>query len=310
LSDMLTHWATFDDCRRLAQIDERIASDFRDVIETEAEEARFGTLTRGGSQWMEPTLRNARERWNERESRERNRRNVAFVLGGLIHQACDRVMKPILSEAANVDWSEIMAAMQASKQVQEARKDDITRTQQASAYFDAEVFRQVYLGGKEAPFSRYFMSDVSPDDDAVERVIRAMFQRTLLSSHTLKPDSEHMEEWLDNLFERVQLLPVKVSRWLHAYNHADPRKAEAFGINTSFYRPDDPAIQAARVLQSGQLPDAGLKRAVLEEGASTCAYGDVLQTGLAYLRAASAFWRGEVPTFAAPNYIKQHSAVA
>ena len=307
---MLTHWASFDDCRRLAQLDEKIAPDFRAVIERRAQEARFGTLTRGGNVWMEPTLRNARDRWREPEHRERNERNVAFVLGGLIHQACDRVMKPILTKAAGHDWSEIMAVMQDSKEVQEAREKDIAETQEASAYFDAEVFRQVYAGGKERPFSRYFMADVTPDDEAFEKVIQAMFQRTVLGSHTLKPDSDHMEAWLDNLFDHLQHLPVKVERWLRVYNHGDPRKAEAIGATTGFYRVDDPLIAAARLLQSGKTPDAALKRKVFDEGASICAYGDVLQTGLVYLREASAFWRGEVATFSAPNYIKQPTPVA
>lgn len=305
MSDMLTHWATFDDCRRLAQLDEQIAPDLRAIMQSRADQARFGTLTRGGSVWMEPTMRNARERWGQPESRERNERNVAFVLGGLIHQACDRVMKPILTKAGGSDWSEIMHAMQDSKEVQEARKDDIARTQEASAYFDVEVFRQVYLNGKEKPFNRYFMADVSPDDEAFEQVIQAMFQRTILSTHTLSPDSAHMEEWLDNLFERVQQLPVKVDRWLKIYNHGDPRKREELGVDTSFYRADDPLIYAARQLQAGKTLDADLKRKVFDQGASTCAYGDVLQTGLVYLRAASAYWRGDVATFSAPNYIKQ-----
>ncbi|MCG6122832.1 MAG: hypothetical protein MEP57_09015 [Microvirga sp.] len=308
MSDMLTHWATFDDCRRLAQIDPKIHPDFREVMEIGAEQARLGTLTRGGSVWMEPTLRNARDSWDQPEARERNQRNVAFVLGGLIHQACDRVMKPILTDAGGSDWSEIMAAMQGPRAVQEARKDDIARTQEASAYFDAEVFRQVYLEGREKPFSRYFMADASPDDEAFEQVIQAMFQRTILSSHTLKPDSEHMEQWLDNLFEKVQHLPVKVSRWLHVYNHGDPRKAEELGIKTRFYRADDPSILAARLLQAGREPDEELKRRVFQDGESACAYGDVIQTGLYYLRSASAFWNGEVQTFAAPNYIKNQAA--
>lgn len=308
MSDMLTHWATFDDCRRLAQIDPNIHRDFKEAMEIGAEQARLGTLTRGGSVWMEPTLRNARDNWNLPEQKERNQRNVAFVLGGLIHQACDRVMKPILTQAGGSDWSDIMAVMQGSRAVQEERKDDIARTQEASAYFDAEVFRQVYMGGKEKPFSSYFMSDVSPDDDAFEQVVQAMFQRTILASHTLKPDSEHMEMWLDNLFDKVQHLPVKVSRWVKVYNHGDPRKAEEFGITTRFYRSDDASIQAARQLQRGHKLDEALKRRVIDDGESVCAYGDVLQTGLFYLRSASAFWGGEVQTFSAPNYIKQQAA--
>ena len=309
MSDMLTHWATFDDCKLLAQHDDQIAPELRQIMLERADQARFGTLTRGGSVWMEPTLRNARERWSQEQHRERNQRNVAFVLGGLIHQACDRVMKPILTKAGGSDWSEIMAAMQGSREQQEERKDDIARTQEASAYFDCEVFRRVYMDGEQQPFNRYFMTPVSPDEEKFEQVIRAMFQRTILATHTLKPDSANMEEWLDNLFERVQQLPVKVERWLKVYNNWDSNKAEQFGVNSDFYRMDDPLIQAARLLQSGKTLDNDLRRRVYDEGASLCAYGDVLQTGLVYLRSASAYWTGQVNTFSAPNYLKSSVSV-
>jgi hypothetical protein len=310
MSDMLTHWATFDDCRRLAQLDDRIVPEFRSAIDKGAEEARFGTLTRGGGIWMEPTLRNARARWNDPAQRTRNERNVAFVLGGLIHQSCDRVMKPILTEAGGADWSEMMAIMQGSREVLQANAEQIARTQEASAYFDAEVFRQVYLGGEQGVLNRFFLAEVSSEGRVFEDVVKAMFQRALMAAHTLKPQDDDMEAWLDNLFDRVQHLPLLIDRWIKVYQHADPRKTEAFGVETTFYRADDPVIRAARLLQAGKTLDAGLKHDVFEKGVSTCAYGDVLQTGLIYLRGASDFWRGDVPTLRAPNYIKQSSRSA
>jgi hypothetical protein len=305
MSDMLTHWATFDDCRRLAQLDETIAPELRASIERGAEAARFGTLTRGGGVWMEPVLRKARARWQTPEESARNERNVAFVLGGLIHQACDRVMKPILTEAGGADWSEMMAVMQASRDVLDANAAQIERTQEASAYFDAEVFRQVYLGGREGAVGTCFLAEMSPEGQGFEAVVRAMFQRSLMAAHTLKPASDDMEAWLDNLFDKVQALPLVIDRWIAVYRNPDPRKVAAFGVRTRFYQSDDPVIRAARSLQAGDALDAELRRKVFDEGASICAYGDVLQTGLSYLRSASGFWRGESQAFTAPNYVRQ-----
>jgi hypothetical protein len=304
MSDMLTHWASFDDTIRLASIDPEVSPDFSYAVNRHHDFARFGTLTRGGGTWMAPTIAAARSHWNEPDRPDKFERNLAFVLGGLVHQACDRVMKPVLTEAGGADWSEMQAVAQGSRAVAAARADEIAASQLASAYFDAEVFRQVYLGGEAEPFNRFFMADMRPAGHNFEDVARAMFQRALLAAHTLKPDTENMDAWLDNLAEKVQLLPVDVERWVEVFRNPDPARLEAYGVRTRFYRVDDPSIQAARTLQEGGSVDRALKREVLEHGASTCAYGGILQTGLAYLRSASSFWRGDSDAFTAPNYVR------
>jgi hypothetical protein len=302
MSDMLTHWASFDDCRRLAQLDEGVTPEFRAVIETGRDFARLGTLSFGGKTWMEPTLRNARLNWRGLGQSGKYERNLAFVLGGLIHQACDGAMKPILSSAIGADWNIMQAVMQKTPDAISRRDRDIAVTQEVSAYFDAEVFRQVYLNGDSEPFSRFFLAEVGEGAREFESVVRAMFQRSLLSSHTLKPDSQNMEEWLDNLFERVQPFYLDVDLWVEVFQRPDPKKIEAYGVRTSFYDEADPTIRAARTLQAGQPLDAELRRRVYQDGVSICGYGEILQLGLRYLRNASAFWRGETDALVAPNY--------
>ena len=39
MSDMVTHWAAYEDCRRLAQLDDKIEPVFREVIESKREVA-------------------------------------------------------------------------------------------------------------------------------------------------------------------------------------------------------------------------------------------------------------------------------
>lgn len=308
MSDMLAHWASFDDIRVLAQLDERIDPVFRRVIDAHRTFARFGSLTFGGTRWMASTLSNARERIDDPEHAGRSERNIAFVLGGLAHQACDRVMKPVLTEAAGTDWSEMQAVMNAGPESIEARAAEVAKTQEVSAYFDAEVFREVYQDGKQEPFTALFLGEPSPQGARLEEVIRAMFQRALLSSHTIKPDFDHMDDWLDRFAERVQPLYLVVERWVEAYQRPDPGKIEEYGVRTRFYDRSDPTIEAARLLQAGRPLGDELHERVYGGGETRCAYGDILQTGLRYLHAASAFWRGETDELTAPNYVSPIAA--
>src|SRR5262249_38683477 len=150
-----------------------------------------------------------------------------------------------------------------------------------SAYFDVEVFRQVYHGGGE-PFTPFFLGETTDAGRAFEAVIRAMYQRSLLSSHTLNPDLDNLDAWLDNLFERVQPLYLNVEEWVRAFNNPDERLIQELGIRTEFYNVEDPSIQMARNLQAGKPVSDALRHKVFEERLSTCAYGQILQLGLQY----------------------------
>jgi hypothetical protein len=49
MSDLLTHWAIFEDLRRLSQHDPAIAPLFASILQEEREFARLGAISRGGS---------------------------------------------------------------------------------------------------------------------------------------------------------------------------------------------------------------------------------------------------------------------
>lgn len=297
MSDMLTHWAAFDDCRRLTQFDESIVPDFRAAIEKDQASARLGTMSFGGKTWMQPLLSKVRENYSA--DNDKASRYLAFALGGLIHQACDRIMKPFLSNAAGSDWSEMQDAMRGGGG---SRSKEIAVTQEVSAYVDAEVFRKVYASGKYAPFSPHFMAELNGTERNFEELVRAMLQRSLLATHTLRPDVANLEAWLDNLFDKVQPLYLDVDLWVKVFNHPDPQKQRTLALSETFYRDDDPAIQAAREIQEKGSLSLALREAVFTRGESTSQYGEVLQLGLSYLRSASAFWRGEAEAVVAPNY--------
>lgn len=302
MSDMLTHWAAFEDCCRLATIDERVEPVFRSALEQQRAAGRLGTLTRLGAKWMQPMLANVRDRWDNTAAAATRARDLAFVLGGLIHQATDNVMKPPLSRAAGGTWSQMQAYLRGTPGTPPVPPEVVEAAHEYSAYLDAEVFRQVYLGGGAEPFSELFMAELSPKGKAFEDFVRALFQRSLLSVHTLNPTVDRMEDWLENLFRTVQPAFVGIDRWVRVYQHPDPQKIEAFGVRTEFYRADDPAIRAARAIQHDKPIDAAARQAAFAQGTYTCYYGHILQTGLEYVHQATRFWRHETPHLVAPNF--------
>ncbi|MBI3970744.1 MAG: hypothetical protein HY332_05595 [Chloroflexi bacterium] len=294
MSDLLVHWAVFDDCRRLAQVDGQIEPLFREWIQTEREAGRLGAVTRGGSRTLGVVLPWARDGWpNDRDDVPRK---VAFVLGALAHASADRLMKPLMSLCAGADWNEIHHRMQGRLAGDADRAgDEAAAMQEISAYYEAHVFRQVYLGGDEEPFNRFLLAaDTTATGRALEEFVRALFQRALLACHTLDPDSDDVQGWLDRLFTTVQPLYLDVDLWVRVFQNPDPAKVERFMVETAFYRADDPAIQVARALQAGRQVDDAYVQAALQPEANQSRYGQSLQTGIRYLRAASAFWRREI----------------
>jgi hypothetical protein len=294
MSDLLVHWAVFDDCRRLAQVDRQIDPLLREWVQSEREAGRLGAVSRGGSRTLAVVLPWARDRWPDASGDAP--RKVAFVLGALTHASADRLMKPLMSRCAGADWNEIHHQMQGRPAVDTGPAEAEARAiQEISAYYEAHVFRQVYLSGAEEPFNRFLLADnATAPGRALEAFVRALFQRALLSCHTLDPDSDDVQGWLDRLFGAVQPLYLDVDLWVQVFQRPEPAKQERFLVETAFYRADDPAIRVARALQAGQPVGAAQVESALRAEANESRYGQALQTGVRYLRAASAFWRREI----------------
>lgn len=296
MSDLLVHWAVYDDCRRLAQHDGGMEPQLREWMQTEREVARLGAVSRGGGRAITVVLPWAREHWARQEEHPDLPRKVAFVLGALAHASADRAMKPLMSYCAGADWNTMHHVMQGRKGTQHEDAGAATAgVQEVSAYYEAHVFRHVYLGGQEEPFNRFLLAanDTAPGR-ALEEFVRALFQRALLACHTIAPDTDNVHQWLDRLFALVQPLYLDVDLWVRVFQRPDPAKQERYLVETAFYRAEDPAIRAARVLQRGDQVGVDQVRRALAPGANASRYGQALETGMRYLRAASAFWRGEL----------------
>ena len=271
MSDLITHWAVFDDARRLAAFDPRIEPLFLDILNETADVARLGALSRGGNWWTGQILRAARE--NQTPDDARWRQKLAYGLGGLLHYPADFEFKALMKRLV--------------KEVPGAT------TREVYAYQDCHVFREVYASGQEQPFSPHFLA---PNDTEagreLELLVRALFQRALLSSHTLAPDRANFDGWLDNLLDKVQPLYVDVGLYVAVWNAPDPQKIAAYEIETAFYGADDLMIQLARRAgNGGQISQSELDEALQNPGQS--GYARALMLGVQVLRDATRFWRGE-----------------
>ena len=105
MSDMLTHWAAFEDCCRLAQLDARIEPEFRRAA-GEPRSRPVGHPARLAPNGCSPCW-GVRDQWNE-ASRDPAGATSPCV-GRLVHQATDNVMKPPLPRAAGGTWSQMQA---------------------------------------------------------------------------------------------------------------------------------------------------------------------------------------------------------
>lgn len=298
MSDMLVHWAIFEDARWLALQDGLIEPVFARFMQEERETARLGALSRAGKMLVPRIIDTARTAQSSAAGLdERMGKKLAYALGGITHYAADVVLKPLMSRLAQAEWNATHHAMQAGNQSAEALKK-AAAIREISAYYDVHVFREVYLEGQEEPFSRFLLAgNPSGPGQALEEFIRALFQQALLSSHTLSPDTENFDAWLDGLLDRVQPLYVDVALYAQVFSSPNPEKMKQYSVTGEFYRSSDPVVLAARAAQRGEhVAQDALDRAVAQ-GANAGGYGQALALAITRLREASQYWNGERSTF-------------
>lgn len=119
--------------------------------------------------------------------------------------------------------------------------------------------------------------------------MRAAFQRALLSSHTLRPDMNDFDSWLDALFDALQPLYIQFALYQNVWEHPDPQKIARYRVETEFWRDDDPVLQMAL---RGAPPTRHELHAALEHPARSH-FGETVRLGVRVLRDASRFWKRE-----------------
>ncbi|HTJ57921.1 MAG TPA: hypothetical protein VL418_10205 [Devosiaceae bacterium] len=306
MSDMLTHWAVFDDSLRLMQRDQRIEPAFVEACRRQPQIARLGACTRAGSKWMQPLIELARASWNTPEAHPVIDRRLAWAVGGITHQACDTVAKPLLSVHAGAEWNLAHEVLQQTPKGRGHEDEvDTRRVQQCSAYYDVHVFKKVYVNGSEEPFARFFLSnELGPVGKVFEEFVGTMFQRALLSAHTFKPpqpyDDNSFLAWQDHVFDYMQPRYLDTQIWIDAFTTPDPALIEEFGVETNFYRDDDPMIEVARAIHAGGSVSQSAIEAASRDGLNQSMYGQALELSLRYLVNGTDFWHGRKDRLEAP----------
>ena len=270
MSDLLTHWALFDDARRLLHFDGHVDPLLLEILDETEGVARLGALARGGTWWTGRVLRAARA--DQKPGEARWRQKLGFGLGGLLHFPADYEFKPMIGA--------MMRATGLSKR-------------EVSAYFDCHVFREVYASGDEEPFTKFLLSqNATQPGREMEAFVYALFQRALLSAHTLAPDKDNFDDWMNNLLDQIQPFTIDIELYSGIWANPDAKKIEALEVETSFYRADNALIRLARRAQSGgKATQAELDEALRRADAS--GYSNALRMCVEIMREASAFWRGQ-----------------
>jgi hypothetical protein len=262
----------FDDSRRLARVDAQMPGDICELMEREIEFARLGAITRGGGWWVPRILTAARSPDDSPPHRDKR---LAFALGGVTHFACDLLMKPLLR--GNAPLSTYPGGGK----------------REVSAYYDVHVFREVYLAGNEQPFNRFLLAgNATEPGKALEAFVCALFQRALLSSHTLSPEKSNFDGWFNNLVERVQPLYIDINLYVSVFQAPDSELMQRYRVETDFYRRDDPIIRLARRVQAGASISQAELDAALSDEANRSGYGKGLRLSIVSLRQAAAFLAG------------------
>ena len=292
MSDLITHWAVYDDAARLAALDARVSPFFLEILRDDAESARIGAVTRWGKIWVSQLLHKYRDLHRENgEFSPRDRQKLAFALGGLLHYPADFVFKPVFSRLANFDWNKAHHLAQAG------HADSLAPHREISAYYDLEVFKKVYLNGEAEPFTRFLLERNSTSGgQALEAFMRAMFHRATLSAHTYRPIRNDIEAWLDGLFDAMQPLYLQIELYTRIWENPDPQKIAEYEVETSFYRDSDPLLQLARAAQAGQSIEQNALDAALEIGANQSNFAEAVRLGVLVLREATDFWNGQTDT--------------
>jgi len=280
VSESIAHTAVLDDGFRLVGASDCICSDLKQVAASHHDFARLGSVTRSGDRFTVQLLGRFRSRWEGRDAEDRLEPKLAYVLGWLSHRAADRQMKPVFR----------------------ALDPDCPRSPtDCSVYHDAFLFREVYASGKQTPFGQATVqSDLSSlsadagfDVPAAEALLRDLLQRALIGIHTFIPDAGDVEGWLDRLFALQQGFQVDVRRYAEAIKNPDPDRVRRFITEGDFYGPEEPIISAARRLQRGEnVPSSQVEDAYSAHPVSH--YARALKLAFGYLRAASAFWTGDI----------------
>ncbi len=280
MSENIAHVALLEDALRLIQTSPSLTGAFRETARTQAAACRLGSITRWGDRFTVGLLERIRGEWPDPEKRPEAAKRLAFVLGWLSHRAADRQVKPLIRQV-------------------EPEPERLPR--ESTIYHDAAVYRNVFQGRSDDPYAGVFDAqsgqpiDREPALEAASRLAETLLQAQLIRLHTLIPEPEDVWAWIGNVTQRVQKFNDVLPRYAAAILAPDPDKWRNYVEEPNYYDGADPIVAEARHLHEKfglQVPEgaAEVNLDSLLAAPVRGHYGEALQLGLTYTRAASRFF--------------------
>jgi hypothetical protein len=238
MSDHIAHLAICDDVFRLAALHPQVHATFKRLIGSHHEIAHLGSITRFADKWSADLIDWSRGEYaRPADDRDPNTdHKVAFVLGALTHRSADRHMKPITRCWGDGDDSGFGDA------------------NESKIYQDVFAFKEVYDHGQspDAPFGpEVLLHPTAEVHQKAEDYFRVLLRRALIAMHTIKPDPDHIHDWLDAFFDGLQTYPKRLSQYAQIAAEWDPIKVQKYLIEKKFYDRNEPLIRLCRGIQRG-----------------------------------------------------------
>jgi hypothetical protein len=286
MSEHITHLAICDDAARLSALHPHLHPRFVELFATHRDAVHLGAITRSADKWTPQLIGWARAEFAKPAGQRAPwcAEKLAFALGALTHRAADRLMKPIIW-----CWHDPASG-----------GDPV----EATIHQDIFILREVYGGGvgeHAAPFNVAILQNpATPAEAKFEEYARVVFRRLLISLHTFAPDSDNMQHWLSELFERLQTFPLDLRQHARIAAEWDAVKVQRYLIAKRFYDRDDPVIQVARRMQQGVVTTpAAVVTALAGTSDASSRYARALRKALDYLLAATELFEGKIDEAAA-----------
>lgn len=239
MSDHIAHIAICDDVFRLAARHPAIPDSFKRLFSEQRDMCHMGAVTRSADKWSAELIARSRDTLAGQGQEDPNaEKKLAFVLGALTHRSADRHMKPITRA-----WK------------------DPALINESKIYQDLFAFREIFQGGRgpeAAPFSWLMLLNPTSDTDAAfEEYYRVLLRRALIGMHTLNPDKQGIDSWLDSFIDGLQTFPKSLRQYAEINATWDQDKVRRYLIEKHFYDHKDEIIRLARGIQHGTVAPDG-----------------------------------------------------
>ena len=276
MSEYITHISVHDDCRNLALFADTLP-EIKQSLQNHLRAGRLGAVTSQGDRYTIDLLKESKQGWPSKDSE----RMLAFFFGWRSHIAADRQLKSLF----RLLEPEIYTTT------------DIDGPTSVSIYQDLYVLKELYEGGRLAPFSSEMLS-ANHASRQIEEIFTGLWQNSLLGLHPLTTATissrQESDRWFEQFLGLYQKFYVDPERYVSAYNNLDADKMREVVKTHRFYDRTNPLIQLTESLRRGEPDDSIDLAAAVEAAKSQSHYARALRRGWRYLQATAAFWQDQI----------------